>query len=178
MTDSVILPGAFPIRKCTLTDLDAIMALQETVCLAIENQELFVPTVREQNAVYLEKPNFILGCFDGQKLIAFCSFAVPGEDPENLGWDLGWPREKVCACAKLDTVVVHPAYRGGGLQRQLIRHSLALAGESHDIQFILTTVSPKNKYSLHNVQAAGFEICTKKLKYGGRERFILGRALA
>jgi len=175
MTEQITQAVTFPIRRCTNRDVDAIMELQETVYRALENKELFVTSSREENAAYLVEPNFILGCFDAEKLIAYCSFAVPGEGPDNLGWDLGWQWDKVRSCARLDTIVVHPDYRGG-LQQRLIRHALALAAKNPSIQSVLTTVSPQNKYSLHNVQAMGFEVLLKKLKYGGKERFILGRA--
>ncbi len=174
MTEKTARPGEFPVRKCTDADLDAIMALQETVYNALENKELFVTSSREENAVNLVEPNFILGCFNGEQLIAYCSLAVPGENNDNLGWDLGWQPEKVRSCARLDTVAVHPDYRGG-IQQRLMHRALAFAAENRCIQCILTTVSPQNKYSLHNVQAMGFEILMKKLKYGGKERFILGR---
>lgn len=176
MAESPVMAGLLPTRKCSLEDLNAIMALQDIVCRSIESQELFVPTQREENANYLKEPNFILGCFQGERLIAYCSFAVPGEGSDNLGWDLGWPPEKVRACARLDTIAVHPDYRGG-FQQKLIYDAIALAAENHDIQYVLTTVSPQNEHSLHNVQAMGFKVLTKKLKYGGKERFILGRAL-
>ncbi|MBE6823195.1 MAG: GNAT family N-acetyltransferase [Ruminococcaceae bacterium] len=164
-------------RMCTQADLDAVMRLQEIVCAALEDPDLFVATDREENRTYLAAPNFILGCFDGDVLAAYCSFVVPGNTPENYAQDLGWPPEKVCAAAKLDTIVVHPAYRGNGLQRELIDRALALAAHTPGVSTVLTTVSPKNQYSLHNVQAAGFSVLMRKLKYGGKERFILGRAL-
>lgn len=163
------------VRKCTTADLDAIMALQEIIYRTLENSELFISSGREENAGYLEEPNFILGCFHGEKLVAYCSFAFPGEAEDNLGWDLGWPKEKVRSYAKLDTIVVHPEYRGG-LQQRLMKEALAVAAENQNIRYILTTVSPKNSYSLHNVQAIGFGILKKTQRYEGKERFILGRA--
>jgi hypothetical protein len=138
------------------------MALQETVCRAIKNKDVFVPTKREQNEGFLKAPGFILGCFDGSKLIAYSSLAMLGEDPDNLGWDLGWPRERVLSSVKLDTIVVHPSYRGNHLQQRLILHSLALIAENPTVKYLLTTVSPQNQHSLHNVQAMGFEVIMKK----------------
>ena len=38
----------------------------------------------------------------------------------------------------------------------------------------MTTVSPYNEYSLRNVQAEGFTVRKRLMKYGGHERFILG----
>lgn len=177
MADCKAFPESWLIRKCGPDDLDAITELQNIVCAALEDSDLFVSTEREENSGYLSEPNFILGCFNGDQMIAYCSFVVPGVTQDNYGWDLGWPPEKLRTCAKLDTVVVHPDYRGYRLQRRLIDEAMALASQTPGISYVMATVSPKNKYSLHNVQAAGFSILMKKLKYGGKERFILGREL-
>jgi len=72
---------------------------------------------------------------------------------------------------------VHPNFRGNHLQQRLIQHTRMIVEKNREIKFILTTVSPDNEYSLHNVQAMGFEILLKKPKYGGKERFILCRTL-
>jgi hypothetical protein len=167
----------FQFRKCAAADLDAIMGLQETVCRTIKNKDIFVPTERCENEKILREPSFIIGCFDGPNLIAYCSLSLPGEDIENLGWDLLWPRQKVLSCAKLDTIVVHPDYRGQHLQQRIMQYMFVIVEDNHDIKYVLTTVSPENKYSLHNVQAMGFEVLMKKLKYGGKERLILCRVL-
>ncbi len=173
----VTVKGSVTVRICTAADLDEMMALQEIVCLAIENQDIFVATDRKENAGYFDAPNFVIGCFDGEKMIAYSTLVMPGKGPGNYGWDLDWPLEKILSCAKLDTIVVHPDYRGNQLQQKLIALTVELAGENHDIKYLLATVSPYNKYSLHNVQTMGFEILMKKLKYGGKERFILCRTL-
>lgn len=166
------------IRICTERDLDALMDLQETVCKALENSELFVPSSREENAGYLRAPNIILGVFHGERLVAYCSMAFPGTEADNLGWDLGWPADQVRTCAKVDTVVVDPAFRGHGLQRTLVRRAAEQAEAHLPGVFLLTTVSPQNSHSLHNMQAEGFQILLKTEKYNGRERFILGKATA
>lgn len=173
-----IRPESLTLRGCGEEDLDAVMTLQSAVCAALPDGDLFVPSEREDNAALLLPPNFILGCFDGGTLAAYGSFAVPGESSGNYGWDLGWPVEKLLSCGKVDSIVVLPAYRGLGLQRRLLGGILDRAARIPGISCLLATVSPKNSYSLHNVQAAGFEILMKKRKYGGKERFILCRTLA
>mgnify|MGYP004458866885 FL=1 len=162
------------IRKCTPEDLDKIMKLQEHICQTMEDTRLFVSTSREENRDYLIYPNTILGVFDGEKLIAYGSLVFPNDSPENIGWDLDWTREKIFHCLTLDTIVVDPDYRGHGLQRTLIRSCVAYALELMPDATVLTTVSPFNKYSLHNVQAEGFQILKRKEKYGGYDRYILG----
>lgn len=170
-------PTSYSIRKCTLKDLDAMMQLQEKVCASIENPNLFVPTERKENASYLIAPHFVLGVFHGGELAAYCSVVFPGEAENNYGWDLGWSAQQVLCCAKVDTIVVAPAHRGRGLQRLLLRKAIACAAEVSPELILLTTVSPQNKYSLHNVQAEGFSVLMQKQKYGGKDRFILGRAV-
>jgi ribosomal protein S18 acetylase RimI-like enzyme len=163
----------YQFRKCRPQDLDSVMELQETAYRGIKNKDIFVTSDRTENERYLQPPNFILGCFDGNRLIAYCSFAFPGDSSENLGWDLLWKREKVLSCAALDTVVVHPAYRGQNLQQRLMDYAAALILDHPNIKYILTTVSPLNEYSLRNVEAAGYQVVGRKPKYGGKDRFIL-----
>lgn len=162
---------------CTEADLDAVMNLQETVCQALENPELFVATSRPQNAGYLREPNMILGVYAGPRLVAYGSLVFCGTDADNLGWDLGWPGERVRHCATVDTIVVEPAFRGLGLQRTLVQKLVEQAQQQSET-YLLTTVSPQNSHSLSNMQAAGFKILIKTEKYGGRERFIMGRPAA
>lgn len=164
----------FFIRLCSMDDLDAIMQLQERICAAITEPNLFVSTCREENATYLTAPNIILGVYAQTRLIAYASLAFPGSQKDNLGWDLDWEEANVGRCAKLDTIVVDPDYRGHGLQRTLIRHCLTHAKDWNEMAIVLTTVSPANQYSLRNVQSEGFQILKRMNKYGGRDRYILG----
>lgn len=162
------------IRLCTPADLDDIMKLQERICACIPEPALFVATCREENASYLAEPNVIFGTYDHDRLIAYASLAFPGEASDNLGWDLGWNADTVRRCAKLDTIVVDPNYRGHGLQRTLITHCLSYAKAPDPDCFVLTTVSPANTYSLRNMQSKGFQILKRMIKYGGRDRYVLG----
>lgn len=168
----------YTVRACTGGDLEAIMALQETVCKTMEDPDLFVPSEREENAGHLAGRDFILGCFCGETLVAYCSVAFPGAAANNCGWDLGWGAEQVCGCAKVDSIVVDAAHRGKGLQRRLLREAVARVASLSPDWILLTTVSPLNQYSLRNVQAEGFRVLTRLEKYGGKDRFILGRTAA
>lgn len=164
------------IRPCFSADLDAIMELQDRICASIPDPDLFVATCRKENASYLNDPNVILGAFDQGKMIAYASLAFPGEASDNLGWDLGWDSDTVRRCAKLDTIVVDSAYRGHGLQRTLITCCLSYARVPDPDCIVLTTVSPANSYSLHNVQEEGFQILKRMEKYGGHDRYLLGHS--
>lgn len=164
------------IRPCLASELYPIMELQDRICATMPQPDLFVATSLEENASYLSDPNVIFGAFDQGKLIAYASLAFPSIAPDNLGWDLGWKAQIVEHCAKLDTIVVDPAYRGHGLQRTLIQCCLSYARVPDPYCMVLTTVSPENTYSLRNVQSEGFQILKRMEKYGGKDRYILGHS--
>lgn len=170
----VISKDNLNIRSCTIQDLDAVMELQKRVDDGMNIHEWFISTPREENARFLAAPNAIIGIFDNEKLIAYGSVGFSGKADENLGWDLDWQEEKVLRCATLDTIVVDSAYRGLGLQRKLIELCVNHARNILSDCIILTTICPDNIYSLRNALSSEFEILTRKQKYGGVDRYILG----
>ncbi len=165
--------GTLILCPCKESDLDALMRLQEEICRGMEHPDWFAATSREENIRLIKEPNVILGVYDGDRLAAYGSVGFLGDSPDNLGWDLGFAREEAHRCAVLDTIVVDSAYRGLGLQRELIRSCVDHAKEIMPECKILATVSPDNIYSLRNVQAEGFEVPAQKEKYGGKMRYIL-----
>lgn len=171
---STSLGETLRIRHCTLQDLNDIMTLQEAIDKGMNEHTWFVTTSREENTVFLSEPNAIIGIYDDAKLIAYGSVGFPGKKKDNLGWDLEWPEEKVLRCATLDTIVVAPDYRGLGLQRKIIELCVKHARQIIPDCTILTTICPDNIYSLRNGLTCGFEILTRKQKYGGYDRYILG----
>ena len=77
--------------------------------------------------------------------------------------------------ANADSAIVHPDYRGNGLQRKLLEAALALLRPG--IVGIGATVSPENQYSLNNALASGFEIVCRREMYGGYDRYLLAKRL-
>lgn len=169
--------GEIRFQFCTIEDLEAVMELQRKISAAMEQKEWFAETSREENRKFFKAPNLVLGVYDQDRLIAYGSMGFLEEDPENLGWDLEWEKDTVLGCANLDTIVVDPDYRGCGLQRELIRRCVERAQEEKPEGKILTTICPENVYSMRNAQAEGFEILLRTKKYGGKDRYILGKDL-
>lgn len=91
----------------------------------------------------------------------------PGTDPNTwMGWPANTPVQKLAGAA------VAPDLRGGGLQLELIRRRMALAGP--DI-CLYATVAPGNPASWRNMLQAGFDIRAMRPCYGGVLRYLLAR---
>ncbi|WP_313073670.1 GNAT family N-acetyltransferase [Melaminivora sp.] len=72
---------------------------------------------------------------------------------------------------KLAGAVVHPRWRGRGLQRQLILQRLALAGP----EAVFATAAPGNAASWHSLLACGLAVRALQYRYGGHARYLLAR---
>ena len=77
--------------------------------------------------------------------------------------------------ANADSAVVHPDWRGNGLQRAMLEAALPLLPPN--ITHLGATVSPDNSYSLCNAQASGFVIRCRREMYGGYDRYLLEKQL-
>jgi len=99
-----------------------------------------------------------------------------GQDAHNYAAFMGIPREEWDGWANADSAIVHPDYRGNGLQRKLLEAALGLLRPG--IVGIGATVSPENQYSLNNALASGFEIVCRREMYGGYDRYLLAKALS
>ncbi len=177
LINEVLTKENLHIRPCTTQDLNDVMNLQKRILDGMEEKEWFAKTSRTENEKFFQKPNLLLGIYAEERLIAYGSMGFLEKDQENLGWDLGWPEEKVRNCTNLDTIVVDPAFRGKGLQRLLISLCIEQARKVKPGGTLLTTICPDNRYSMRNAEKEGFEILLRTKKYGGKDRYILGKAL-
>ena len=88
---------------------------------------------------------------------------------------MGIPEAEWEHWANADSVIVHPDWRGNGLQRKLLEAALPLVRPG--IVGIGATVSPENQYSLNNALACGFVIADRREMYGGYDRYLLKKML-
>lgn len=109
---------------------------------------------------------------DTGRIAALFIIVYPGNDPENLGYDIGLPAYELNKVAHMDTVVVHPDFRGYGLQRQLALKAEEFLHNDH-YRYLLCTVHPDNRFSRYNMEKVGYRCVRQVLKYGGLPRMIL-----
>ena len=169
-------PAALPVavRQCGPADAAAFYALQNEVRAAMPHPEQFVPDTRENITAYLAH-DLCLGVFDGEQLGAYFILRYCGQSEHNYAAFLGIPQPAWDGWANADSAIVHPDYRGNGLQRKLLE--AALTRLRPGIVGIGATVSPDNQYSLRNALACGFEIVCRREMYGGYDRYLLEKRI-
>ena len=111
-------PAQLPIRlrRCGPADAAAFFALQNEVRAAMPHPEQFVPDTLENITAYLRE-DLCIGAYDGERLGAYFILRYCGRSAHNYAAFLGVPREEWEHWANADSVIVHPDWRGNGLQR-------------------------------------------------------------
>lgn len=159
-------------RKGTYCDVERFLSLVQRVREEMTKKEWFYLDAPEdvRSMVANGTMEFWLAV-DGETTAAVFSIIIPGMDACNYGYDLGFSNEMLLQVINMDTVAVHPDYRGQGLQRKLMT-----IAESEILQqgsrILLCTIHPENQYSLQNAQRQGYAIQAKLEKYGS-VRYVL-----
>lgn len=169
-------PAQLPVvlRRCIPAEAPAVFALQNEVHDAMEHPELFVTDTLE-NITSDVTNGLCIGVWQGERLGAYLTLRFCGEDAHNYAAFLGVPQAEWPHWANADSAVVHPDWRGNGLQRRMLEAAIPLLPP--EITAIGATVSPDNAFSLHNALAAGFSIVTRREMYGGYDRYLLAKKL-
>ncbi len=173
----------FSMDLLTVNTLDEVMRLQDFVYQGLDNKEVLARDTQNFIEKSLSDGGFIIGVFnDAQQLISYRFIGLPDAD-DNMGIDLRLPNEQLHRVAHLETTVVHPHYRGNGLQSKTLQVAYPLLKDAH-IRHLICTVSPYNLFSLMNIMKNGLKIKVLAKKYGqlddnsdGLWRFILHRDL-
>ncbi|MCR1898734.1 GNAT family N-acetyltransferase [Irregularibacter muris] len=168
-------------RDLNQKDIDKIMELKDFVVKNIENSEVFASSSREILLQEVLKSNkgLALGIFVKDELVAYRSVKFPGDAAYNIGREISLPENELGKVIYLQATVVHPDYRGNGIQKKTLEYIFNLAREKR-LWHILSTISPYNYHSLKNT--LDYQLRIKELKarsggYGGSLRYILHRDL-
>ena len=162
------------LRQCQLSDLSAVIGLNETVYAALPDKSILRHNSPEMIASCLVDPNVTLSIWEGNLLIAIGMLYVPQCIEEDHFHDLGLQGDFKSANQKL--FLVREGYRGLGLQRKLIQEVEKIAVE-RGFNLLCTTVAPNNKFSINNFLKEGYVYAKTEMKYGGLERNLYYRLL-
>jgi ribosomal protein S18 acetylase RimI-like enzyme len=170
--DNRFLDGCHSLKFLDSSHLEEVIKLQEIIAMNLPDKEIFrLTTVREFREI-LRRRESVIGIHSNGSLIAYNIVSIPGKDDDNFGADIGISSEDLCKVAHLKAVVVHPEFRGCGLQRKLAAIHLKVLRDA-GFEHVCSTVSPKNCISVENHLASGFVIRGLKVKYGGWLRYIM-----
>lgn len=154
------------IRKGTQADTDAFIALLRETRECMEHKEwLYLDPPEEVRELMKTGTMQLWVAMDKNRLAAAFNILIPGLDSVNYGYDLGFDEDSLLQAVNMDTIVVHPDYRGLGLQRKLMQEAEAWAA-AQGYCTLLCTVHPDNSYSLNNMLKLGYQIEKKLPKYG------------
>lgn len=165
-------------------ELIEVVTLQELVYSKLPNKQVLFMDSYDEMMADMRLGAKILGVFnESQELIAYRYVGFPGHDNKNLGYDISLPHKELNKVVHLETTVVHPDYRGNGLQSLTLQQIIPVIKEL-GYRHLICTVSPQNYFSLFNIMKNGLKIKALKKKYGdessGKEalwRFILHKDL-
>lgn len=164
------------IRKADAGDLERFVKFLYTVRDAMEEKDWF----------FLDDPEVFRGlmergimeiwlAMDGDRIAGALDVLIPGTEEINYGYDLNFSEEMLLQSANMDCAAVDPAYRGLGLQRQLLEEAERwLRGRG--IRNLLCTIHPENRFSLNNALKQGYSV-QKRLEMYGSVRYILLRLI-
>lgn len=133
-----------------------------------------VPLSQHELENVLGDGGYCLGVYVLDQLVGFHATYFPTEmDQDNLGYDAGLPKKSLRSVAHLESVFIHPEYRGNGLQKKMTALLLTFIQTQKQYEFVFITIAPQNVASLINVLSCGVNIIQFKKKYGGFDRYIL-----
>lgn len=160
------------IRKGTQADMEQFIRLLQDVYRGMEHKEwLYLDDPQEFRQMMADGTLELWVAMDADRIAAGFDILLPGLDAWNYGYDLEFDSTALMQVVNMDTVAVHPDYRGRGLQKQLMQtaeQDIAQRGP----KILLCTVHPDNTFSLNNFLAQGYTIVRKLPKYGS-VRYLL-----
>lgn len=161
----------FEFRQCNEKHLEDILQLQKEAFFTLPDKTLLRHNPPELLERCLIDPNYTLGVFCDNKLIAIGVLFDGGLTDSNLGKDVGFTEEELYNVINAKLFIVSEKYRGNGLQQLLIEKLVEKAKEKGK-EVICASVSPDNLYSIRNFEKCGFLFHSEKIKYGGMRRSI------
>lgn len=160
------------IRKGTKCDIESLIALMASVRARMENKEWLSLDAPDEVRKRMNNGTMSLWvAVDGERLAAAFDLLYPGLESFNYGYLLGLSQEELLKVVNMDTAVVHPAYRGLGLQKKLM-HCAEKSFAATEEHILLCTVHPDNVFSLNNVLSQGHSV-EKTVPLYGSVRHIL-----
>lgn len=163
----------FEFRYCCPEDIDDILDLEEIVFLHLSKPDLLRKNGRLGFAQCLNAPHSTMGAFVSNRLVAVAILYIPQDEAEDLSLSIK-NQEIAVPSANYKICMVHPHYRGNGLQ---YRMGLMLEEEARKrgIKMLCSTASPYNHPSCKSLEKLGYCIDCHLNKYGFERMLFVKR---
>ena len=154
------------IRKGTSQDTEPFIELMALVRQNMDHKEwLYLDEPDEVREMMKDGTMSLWVAVDGERIVGAFNILSPKLGAKNYGYSIGLTDAELMQVVNMDTAVVHPDYRGMGLQKCLMRcaeEEIAKSGK----HILMCTVHPDNRFSLNNVLSQGYAICRTVPMYG------------
>lgn len=161
----------FKVYKLNVSFIDEILTLQQVVYNALENKKILEPLSKEEFETILNGKGMLIGAFVKEQLIAIRALSIPDINEHHLGYFLGLKEDELNRVIYQEVSIVHPDFRGYGMQKQLgniIMNEL----DKSQFDYVCATVMPYNIASLKDKFAQGFRIVRLTYLYEGKLRYV------
>lgn len=146
----------FVFKRIFKEDEKQVRTLVNNVFKNLEREDFLIPWTEEQMDRFFNTDySFLLGAYDGNKLIAMSQIFTPREIEEEYYDILNISKSK--SICELGGFLVLPEYRNKGIMTKLSEMSCELVNELN-FDYIISTVHPENIASNKIVQKLGFEL--------------------
>ena len=157
-------------------EMKQMVDLQKVAIAHLDSEDVLQPLTVDEFTYILNGNGFIVGLFDEGRLIAFRALLAPPLDADHLGLDAGLSGESLMHVIYQELSIVHPDYRGRGLQMQMGEWVMNQIDRSR-YDYVCATVAPFNIASLKDKFALGLQIVALKRKYEGKLRYVFMKKL-
>jgi len=164
------------IKILSAIELSDLLNLQNEALKHLSDSSSLQPLSEEEFMNIFDDKGIVLGVFKQQELIAFRALLKPVIDEEHLGLDIGLEKEELEQVMYQEVSVVHPNYRGHGLQKTMGNYIMNEV-DTEKYRYVCATVAPFNIPSMKDKFDQGLQIVALKLKYGGLLRYVFMKDL-
>ena len=162
-------------------DIEALLNFRRNIFASLANPDLVLPEIDEMGWCLsrLGSEGKCIGLFKPNgELVAYASMYLPSQNSDDEFISLiDIPQKLWGKVAIIDSCMVHPDFRGNGIQRALI-HARCEKARKLDRPLCFSLASLLNNASRHNLMSCGFSICWIGETSPNRIRQILARDLS
>lgn len=171
--------GSETFEVYTLKDehIEDILELQQKAYDVLDDKKKLEPLTNEEFEVILGGKGLLIGAFTKGQLIAIRALYIPDINENHLGYFLGLTKdEELKRVLYQEISIVHPDFRGFGMQKQLGQVIMKEVATSQ-YDYVCATVMPYNIPSLKDKFSQGFRIVSLTYLYEGKLRYVFAMNL-